>query len=70
MATSDPLAAYYLDKAVILFGNCVESEIDKATHNKSGAAAERAANAAIAKWVVSADGKPAKGSYRTPTATM
>lgn len=70
MATSDPLAAYYLDKAVTLFGSCVESDIDKATHNKSGVAAERAANTAIARWVVSTDDKPAKGRFRTPTATM
>jgi len=68
MATTDVLAAYQLDKAVILFGTCVDADIDKATENESGRAAERAANGAIAKWVV--DGASAKQRYRTPSATV
>lgn len=68
LSIHDELAAWQLDKAVALFGTCVDSEIDKATRSaKNDKAAEVAANRVISKWVV--DGKSARARYRQPVAT-
>lgn len=69
LAVHDDLAAYCLDRAVVTFGIAVENDIERATAEKSGAAAERAANSVIAKWVVSDDGKVDKRRFRAPVAT-
>jgi hypothetical protein len=69
LAVADELAAYFLDKAVTVFGMAIENDIEKATQKKSGAAAERAANSVIAKWVVGDDGKADARRFRTPVAT-
>jgi len=64
----DELGAYLFDKAIALFGTCVERDIEKATRGKkTDKAAEAAANAVIAKWVI--DGKAAKKRFRVPVAT-
>jgi hypothetical protein len=65
----DALAAYCLDRAVVTFGAAVENDVEKATQKKSGAAAERAANTVIAKWVVSDDGQVDARRFRAPVAT-
>lgn len=47
----DEIAAYCLDRAVRFFANHVQRAIDAATEGKSGAAAQVAAENALAPWI-------------------
>jgi hypothetical protein len=52
----DPLAAYYLDRAVFYFGQAYEADIEDAVSDaKSKASAERAAQTVRDRWLRDGD---------------
>jgi len=68
LSVHDELAAYYLNRAVAIFGTRVDADIEEATKDKK-TEAQREASAAIAlaRWV---EGTDVASKFRTPTATM
>lgn len=51
LAVEDPLAAYLFDRAVSIFASHVTKAIEKAMEGKKGAAADVAAENALAPWI-------------------
>jgi hypothetical protein len=63
LGVTDPLASYCVNRAVTLFGQCIDSEIDDAVDGKKKGQAEAAASNVLNKWL----GTPMKFATPTPT---
>lgn len=66
---SDPLAAFYFDRAVMTFGKTVEAAMDEAAEGaKNSKDAKRKRQMALTKFMRNADGTHAPGTFRDPAA--
>jgi hypothetical protein len=66
---TDPLRAFYFDRAVYTFGTEVETAMDEAADGaKSKKEAQRKRQMALAKYMKNADGTTASGTFRDPSA--
>jgi hypothetical protein len=63
----DPLAAYYLNRAVFYFGQAYEADIEDAVEQaKTKASAERAANTVRDRWLRDDEDTPQEQSQERP----
>lgn len=66
---SDPLTAFYFDRAVVTFGTEVEIAMNDAAEGaKTSKEAKRRRQLALAKFMRNADGTHAPGTFRDPAA--
>lgn len=69
MNISDPLTAFYFDRAVTTFGKEVEAAMDEAAEGaKSGKDARRRRQLALTKFMRNSDGTHAAGTFKDPSA--
>lgn len=69
-AITDPLTAFYFDRAVVTFGKTVESDMDEAAEGaKTTKEANRKRQMALSKYMKNADGSAAPGTFRDPAAS-
>lgn len=67
----DEVEAWTFDRAVLTFGNALESKLQLiARRAKKQKEADRKVAAELAKWLSSADGPSAKGRFRDPMSRM
>jgi hypothetical protein len=66
-AITDPLTAFYFDRAVAAFGTEVEAAMDDAADGaKTKKDAQRRRGMALARYMKNADGTPSAGTFRDP----
>lgn len=69
MYISDPLTAFYFDRAVATFGREVEAAMDEAAEGaKTSKDAKRRKQLALSRFMKTPDGKHAPGTFRDPAA--
>lgn len=68
-AISDPLTAFYFDRAVATFGTEVEAAMDQAADGaKNKKDSQRRRQMALARYMKDEHGRPTPGTFRDPAA--
>jgi hypothetical protein len=66
---TDPLTAFYFDRAVATFGTEVEAAMDEAADGaKNKKESQRRRQMALARYMKDEDGRPSAGTFRDPAA--